>query len=150
VAQFDVAKKTVASLTKGKVDAKKCADTAEILGYHGREHDKGSFGPAFDRLVLDCLVKQLWRPPVPLAAVDVSLKRNQQRTKALMDKEIANVRGSAWTSPPIAWRADAPPPPPPPPPQPKPVPPVPRVVDDTGVWLTPGSPLSNGSPSRQP
>ncbi|SDY65171.1 protein TonB [Variovorax sp. YR266] len=151
VAQFDVAKKTVASLTKGKVDAKKCADTAEILGYHGREHDKGSFGPAFDRLVLDCLVKQLWRPPVPLAAVDVSLKRNQQRTKALMDKELATIRGSAWTSPPIAWRADAPPsPPPPPPPQPKPVPPAPRVVDDTSVWLTPGSPLSNGSPSRQP
>jgi len=88
---------------------------------------------------------------VPLAAVDVSLKRNQQRTKALMDKELATIRGSAWTSPPIAWRADAPPsPPPPPPPQPKPVPPAPRVVDDTSVWLTPGSPLSNGSPSRQP
>lgn len=152
VAQFSVAKKTVAGLTKGKVDAKKCADTSEILGYHGQEHQKGSFGPAFDRLVLDCLVKQLWRPPIPLAAVDVSLKRNQQRTKALMDKEIGTVRGSAWVSPAITWRADTPAPPSSPPPQPKPspAPPVQRAADDAGVWLTPGSPLSKGaSPGQQ-
>lgn len=153
VAQFDVAKKTVAGLTKGKVDAKKCAVTAEVLGYHGQEHQKGSFGPAFDRLVLDCLVKQLWRPPVPLAAVDASLKRNQQRTKALMDKEFAAARSGAWVSPAISWRADGPStssPLPPPQPKPAPAPLAPRVVDDAGIWLTPGSPLSNGSPSRQP
>ncbi|RSZ29976.1 MULTISPECIES: J domain-containing protein [unclassified Variovorax] len=149
VAEFSAAKKSVAGLTKGKVDAKKCADTSEILGYHGREHEKGSFGPAFDRLVLDCLLKQLWRPPIPLAAVDVSLKRHQQRTKALLDKEIATVRGNTWVSPAITWRADAPPPPSSPPPQPKPspAPPVQRAVDDTGVWLTPGSPLSRAGSS---
>ena len=150
VAQFEVAKKTAAGLAKGKVNAKKCADTAEILGYHGREHDRGSFGPAFDRLVLDCLIKQLWRPPIPLAAVDVSLKRHQQRTKALMDKELTAARGNTWVSPAIAWRADTPPPSSPPPqPKPSPAPPAQRATDDTGVWLTPGSPLSKGLPTGQ-
>ncbi|WP_454908320.1 hypothetical protein [Variovorax gossypii] len=154
IAQFDVARKTVATLTKGKVDAKKCADTSEILGYHGQAHQKGNFGPAFDRLVLDCLVKDLWKPPVPLAAVDASLQRNQKRTKALMDKEIATAR--AWTSPPTAWRGDLPPPAPPeapsqqPRPTPAPMPPAsfPRTADDPGFWLTPGSPLSKSPPPR--
>lgn len=154
VAQFDIAKKTVAALTKGKVDAKKCADTSELLGYHGQAHQKGSFGPAFDRLVLDCLVKDLWKPPVPLAAVDASLQRNQKRTQALVGKEIAAAR--AWTSPPTVWKGDLPPPAPSaaPSPQPKPTPApmpptaFPRTADDPNFWLTPGSPLSNGLPPR--
>jgi hypothetical protein len=100
IAEIPAAKKAAANLVMGKVDPKKCSDAVEILGYHGQEHQKGSFGAAFDRLVVNCLLKDLFQPPVPLAAIEVSVQRNQKRTKALMDGEIAAARSSLTPTPP--------------------------------------------------
>ena len=78
-------------LVKGKASPHRCRDTAALVQEFAPAHERGEFGPKFDRLVLDCLVKQMGG--ISMAAIDVSLKRDQKRNQAEINRMIGEVRG---------------------------------------------------------
>jgi protein TonB len=126
LADLNVAKKTATTLAKGKVVKQKCEDAAAVMRLHMPEHEKGFFGPSFDRLVMDCLVKKLWSlpAPVPYPAIEASFKRDQKRLQREMEKSFLEVRPLTLSPPPPA----------------KPSPVLSDPTQRSNVWLVPPRP----------
>ena len=114
------ARKLAASASKGKADTLKCNDAIRILGAHGQEFEKGTFGRPFDTLMINCLMGKL--AVFPYVQIDRAIKREYGRKTQDPIAEVrayqqkiqgtssvpATTASPAQTAPSIAAQTDSP------------------------------------------
>lgn len=85
-------------LAKGRATPERCGDAADLVRMNPATNERGDLGQAFDRLLMDCLVKKMGNltPDV----FDPSFKREQARLKKDIQQLMAQpVRGAPTIEP---------------------------------------------------
>ncbi len=80
---------TLAALTKGKPTASRCDEAAS---WARRLAGDAPPVPAFDRLIVDCVVAKLWPRPGYDPAVTAALQREQKRSNLEIQRLLADMR----------------------------------------------------------